>query len=60
MLLKLLFVSAKITQSIVLLDAADEAVLYAGPFEQFPYCLADWVVDEISANGNKLVIKIYN
>ena len=60
MLLKLLFVVADPDCRVVLKDAIDEKIFFAGLFVDFPYQYADFCVESFQAVGNALVIKISN
>lgn len=60
MLLKLLFVAADPKCKVVLKDAIDDKIFFAGLFVDFPYQYADYYVESFNAVGNALVIKISN
>lgn len=60
MLLKTVFVMADSNCKVVLKDAIDGKIFFAGPFVDFPYQYADYCVESFNAVGNSLVIKISN
>lgn len=55
-----LFLCAAANCNVILKDAADDGVLFAGKFNEFPYKYAAYYVNEYKPVGSALVIWIYN
>lgn len=60
MLVKQIYAIAGHGQRVVLKDASDDHIFFAGDFDSFPYLYADYIVDSIRAVGNALVIYIFD